>query len=160
MQPWRSSSYLHTFIPPYLHTAAALGGPPSHPTPEGTPLQNSGAELFSLVHFVAPATYDAAALFEEALAADAGAARPLWAPLLLRRLKADHVTLPSKVEGAFYLACTPRAHRVHTACTPRAHRVHAALQVEATLYVPLTPLQREWYRAVLERDASQLGAAL
>ena len=115
MQPWRSSSYLHTFIPPYLHTAAALGGPPSHPTPEGTPLQNSGAELFSLVHFVAPATYDAAALFEEALAADAGAARPLWAPLLLRRLKADHVTLPSKVEHSMkkVLCFSPRVSTIH-----------------------------------------------
>ena len=46
---------------------------------------------------------------------------------MLRRLKADHVTLPAKVE--------------------------------AVLYVPLTRLQREWYRAVLERDARQLGAA-
>ena len=32
-------------------------------------------------------------------------------------------------------------------------------KVEAVLYVPLTRLQREWYRAVLERDARQLGAA-
>ena len=31
--------------------------------------------------------------------------------------------------------------------------------MEAVLYVPLTRLQREWYRAVLERDARQLGAA-
>ena len=114
--PWLDSPWLYS---PWLCLLRLLL--------TGTPLQNSGAELFSLLHFIAPTAFDAAALFEEALAADADAARPLWAPLLLRRLKADHVTLPAKVE--------------------------------AVLYVPLTKLQREWYRAVLERDARQLGAA-
>ena len=93
----------------------------------GTPLQNNADELFSLLHFVAPAVYDAAELFVAELRRDAATARPLWSPLLLRRLKADHVHLPPKVE--------------------------------ATLYVPLTPLQRHWYRAVLERNCSALGAA-
>ena len=93
----------------------------------GTPLQNNADELFSLMHFVAPTVYDSAELFVSELRRDAAAARPLWSPLLLRRLKADHVHLPPKVE--------------------------------AVLYVPLIPLQRHWYRAVLERNCSALGVA-
>ena len=93
----------------------------------GTPLQNNADELFSLMHFVAPTVYDSAELFVSELRRDAAAARPLWSPLLLRRLKADHVHLPPKVE--------------------------------AMLYVPLIPLQRHWYRAVLERNCSALGVA-
>ena len=125
----------------------------------GTPLQNSADELFSLLHFVAPQIYDDADGFvrrvDELRAASsaaassaaassasassatsapapasdsaASAAALLWRPLLLRRLKRDHLRLPPKRE--------------------------------ATILVPLTPLQRTWYRAVLERNRTALGAA-
>ena len=109
----------------------------------GTPLQNDPQEFFNLLHFVAPHIYDDADGFgrwleggadgESAAAAAAGAAgaaarqRRLWRPLVLRRLKADHLALPPKVER--------------------------------TVRVPLTHLQREWYRSLLQRNVAALGAA-
>ena len=51
----------------------------------------------------------------------------LWRPLLLRRLKAEHLTLPPKRE--------------------------------VVLSVPLTSMQRQWYRALLLRNRASLGSA-
>ena len=83
----------------------------------GTPLQNDAQEFFNLLHFVAPSIYDDADGFGRWLegGADGGGGgasaaansdammaaarqRRLWRPLVLRRLKADHLTLPPKVE--------------------------------------------------------------
>ena len=94
----------------------------------GTPVQNEPEEFFNLLHFAVPAIYDDAAGWSRWVAQDGAKMGPsLWAPFLLRRLKADHLHLPPKVE--------------------------------ATLRTPLTPLQREWYFAVLQRNRAALGAA-
>ena len=118
----------------------------------GTPLQNQTDEFFSLLHFVAPEIYDDADGFARwmdevgddgssgttgggttggahtggAHTGGAEAARRLWRPFMLRRLKADHLSLPPKTER--------------------------------TIRVPLTPMQRKWYRALLEKDPKSLGA--
>jgi SWI/SNF-related matrix-associated actin-dependent regulator of chromatin subfamily A member 5 len=102
----------------------------------GTPLQNSHAELFALLHFVAPALYDDAEGFaswvgEAQSGGDgdgpSGPAGRLWRPLMLRRLKREHLKLPPKRE--------------------------------LVVGVPLTALQRTWYRNVLQRNRAALGAA-
>lgn len=116
----------------------------------GTPLQNRADEFFSLLHFVAPELFDDADGFvrwvaepsSAGTAADigggggssaaqdasgaSGGASLLWRPLMLRRLKADHLHLPPKRE--------------------------------VTIRVPMTSLQRHWYRAVLERNYRALGS--
>jgi superfamily II DNA or RNA helicase len=110
----------------------------------GTPLQNAPDELFSLLHFVAPQLYDDAEGFgrwmgespataqatggggEPAGRSGGDVAQRLWRPLMLRRLKADHLQLPPKIER--------------------------------TVRVPLTDLQRQWYRALLEKNAAALGS--
>ncbi|KAJ2799611.1 hypothetical protein H4R20_004369, partial [Coemansia guatemalensis] len=94
----------------------------------GTPVQNCLRELFSVLAFIEPKKFNAAALEEKygaAQAADVAAVRALVRPLLLRRTKRDQPLLvPPKCE--------------------------------AILPVTMTRLQRELYRATLTRNAQLL----
>ena len=102
----------------------------------GTPMQNRSDEFFSLLHFIAPQIYDDAYGFVEWLEEGSGSgddggsdvSKRLWRPLMLRRRKAEHLTLPPKTERS--------------------------------IRVPLTSLQRQWYRAVLEKNVSALTGGL
>ncbi|PIA13244.1 hypothetical protein COEREDRAFT_67293, partial [Coemansia reversa NRRL 1564] len=94
----------------------------------GTPVQNCLRELFSVLAFVEPQRFDAAALeakYDATRPADVAAVRALVRPLLMRRTKRDQPLLvPPKCE--------------------------------AILPVTMTRLQRELYRATLARNAQLL----
>ena len=105
----------------------------------GTPLQNNAAELFAVLHFANPDIFDAADSFESWLAgakpaetADESAEDAVGASRLWRQL-----------------------------ILRRLKKTHLQLprKSEVTLAVPLTSLQRQWYRAVLQRNVSALGDA-
>ena len=104
----------------------------------GTPVQQNADELFALLHFVAPQVYDCAAGFADWLKADAAAAGAA---------SADADADASRLWRPFMLRRLKADHLV-----PPPKR-------ECEVHVPLTPLQRKWYRAVLERNVAALGAA-
>ena len=80
----------------------------------GTPIQNNVRELFSLLHLMNPDKYDSWEDFSDEFcgggtvcktAEQADKIRSLLRPILLRRMKEDVETLPTKEEVRFLSPC-------------------------------------------------------
>lgn len=102
----------------------------------GTPLQNCPSEFFALLHFACPELYDNESGFVEWLVADGASGSEGDGGSTVRQLWEPLLLRRLK---ATHLALPPKH--------------------DISLGVPLTPLQRKWYLALLERNLHSLGAA-
>jgi superfamily II DNA or RNA helicase len=100
----------------------------------GTPLQNNIHELWALLNFIVPDIFNDARRFEEyVLSIDQGDGE------MIEKLRS--------VLQLFFL----RREKVDVEGTLLPKKI-------INLYSKLTPMQREWYRMLLERDLSPLGS--
>ena len=152
----------------------------------GTPLQNRADELFSLLHFCAPDLFDDAEGFSRWAARDAAAAAAAAAASASSvqaagapSAAADDDATAGIASGGVHTAGSASG-GVHTAGSAsggvpppppptqrlwrpfmlrrlKAEHLHLPPKREVTIRVPMTSLQRHWYRAVLEKNRRALG---
>ena len=134
----------------------------------GTPLQNRADELFSLLHFCAPDHFDDAEGFSRWAARDAAAAVATAAAAAsassvqaagARSTAADDDATAGSASGGVAPPPPPtqRLWRPFMLRRLKAEHLHLPPKREVTIRVPMTSLQRHWYRAVLEKNRRALG---
>ncbi|ORD95142.1 hypothetical protein ECANGB1_2465 [Enterospora canceri] len=99
----------------------------------GTPLQNNIHELWSLLNFILPELFADSEKFEE-LVKEAG-----------QRESVEKIEKLRQVLSCFFLR--REKHEVETALLPKK---------STNIYCPMSAMQRDWYRAVLNRDLGGL----
>ena len=115
----------------------------------GTPLQNHPDELFSLLHFVAPQIFDDAAGFVAWVAEDQAA------PAAAVAATSDAPKAPPR--GLSSGSIAPRLWRALMLRRLKSDHLRLPPRREVTLRVPMSGLQRHWYRAVLEKNRAALA---
>jgi SNF2 family DNA or RNA helicase len=119
----------------------------------GTPMQNKADEFFNLLHFVAPSVYDDAHGFAEWLdeAATTASTATDAAAAAAAAGGGSGASGASDVAQKLWRPLMLRRRKAeHLALPPKR---------EVTVRVPLTPMQRSWYKAVLEKNVAALGTA-
>eukprot|EP00741_Cyanophora_paradoxa_P015125 tig00020848_g14596.t1 len=114
----------------------------------GTPVQNNLRELFALLHFVDPAAFPADG--EEAFCLRFGREGAATAARAAARASAD----PQRIAELHELMRPYFLRR-----TKADVALHLPTVTESVLAVPMTPLQRQWYRSILRRNAAGLAGA-